>query len=183
MNRLMNIIAGGLVALSFSSCASNLSSPVKASSISASVSSEERSIAENVYSLVNQERARAGKSAMRGHGGLNKLAQMHSDYMGSVSRKANHFGSQNRAQYAYLKYNIQNLSEMTYAVPSGSGNAASAAVSAWKSRAGHHKHMLQSWDLTGVGVKMTSDGTTYVTICMGARPSGMPRSTQPIGLQ
>ena len=183
MNKLMNIIAGGIVALSFSSCASNLSSPVKASSILASVSSDERSIAEHVYSLVNQERTLAGKSAMRGHGGLNKLAQMHSDYMGSVSKDANHFGSHNRAQYAYLKYNIENLSEMTYAVPNGSGNAAVAAVSAWKSSAAHHKHMLQSWDLTGVGVKTSSDGTIYVTICMGARPSGMPRSIQPIGWQ
>ena len=179
----MNMIVGGFVALSFSSCASNLSSPVKASSIPASVSSDERSIAENVYSLVNQERARAGKSAMRGHGGLNTLAQKHSDHMGSTFRDANHFGSENRAQYAYLKYNIENLSEMTYAVPSGSGDAAEAAVAAWKSSVGHHRHMLQSWDLTGVGVKISSDGTTYVTICLGARPTGVPRSIQPVGWQ
>jgi len=181
MNKLMNIIIGGLVAFSFSSCVSNLSSPVKVSSIPTSASFEERSIAEDVYSLINQERVRAGKRAMLGHGGLNGLAQRHSAYMGLASKDASYMGSRNRAKYAYLKYNIENLSEMIYAVPSGSDNVALAAVAAWKSSAEHHRHMLQSWDLTGVGVKTSSDGTTYVTICMGARPTGVPRSIQPVG--
>jgi len=167
----------------FSSCASNLSSQSDVSTVPASVSSSERGIAERVYSLVNRERVREGRSSLRGHGGLNVLAQKHSEYLSSNTMNANHLGSENRAQYAYLKYNIENLSEMTYAVPSGSGDPAAVAVSAWANSSSHRKHMLQSWDLTGVGVKKAPSGVTYVTMCVGARPMGVPRGIQPIGWQ
>lgn len=177
----MNIIIGMGVALSLSSCASYLSSPNRASTTTISASSAERGIAERVYGLVNQERTRAGKSVLLGHGGLNRLAQRHSDHMGSMSQGANHLGSQNRAHYADLKYNIDNLSEMTFEAPSGSGDPAAAAVAAWKRSSQHRRHMLQSWSLTGIGVKEASNGSTYVTICMGARGKAVPRSIQPIG--
>ena len=181
MNKLTNIIISGGVALFFSSCASNLTSPNQATSIPTSVSSEERGIAERVYALVNEERARAGKRALRGHGGLNTLAQKHSDHMGSSLGDVNHYGSENRAQYAYLKHSIENLSEMTYAVPSDSEDPAAETVAAWKSSVRHQKHMLQSWHHTGIGVKRGSDGNTYITMCMGAQPMGTPRSIQPVG--
>ena len=120
---------------------------------------------------------------MRGHYGLNSLAQKHSLYMGSTLSDANHFGSENRAQYAYLKYNIENLSEMTYVVYGGSEDPAAEAVEAWISSPSHRKHMLQSWDLTGVGVETLSTGETYITMCMGAQPLGAPRSISPLGWQ
>jgi len=185
MKAIKHILTCGGIALVISSCASNLSSPsssrAKSSSASSSSSASERAIAERVFRLVNNERARAGKRALRGHQGLNYLAQKHSNQMGSTSHGvANHSGSQNRAQYAYLKYNIENLSEMTYAVPSGSGDPASVAVGAWKSSNQHSRHMLQSWDLTGIGVRVSA-GTTYVTMCMGAQLMSVPRSVQPIG--
>ena len=55
------------------------------------------------------------------------------------------------------------------------------AVEAWKSSPSHRNHMLQSWDLTGIGVESSPDGETYITICMGAQPMGTPRSIRPIG--
>lgn len=185
MNAIKHTLTFGGVALLFTSCASNLATPTASSSPSAtgssSVSSSERAIAERVYSLVNNERVRSGKRAMRGHSGLNRLAQSHSSRMGSKAQNANHLGSENRAQYAYLKYSIENLSEMSYAVPSGSGDPASAAVAAWKRSPEHSRHMLQSWDLTGIGVCKATNGQVYVTMCMGAQPMGVPRSVRPIG--
>ncbi len=179
------ILVSGAVTLLVSSCASNLGNPSTRTSAHSSapraVSSHDRAIAERVFRLVNAERARAGKRAMRGHGGLNVLAQKHSNQMAKRSQDANHMGSQNRAQYAYLKYNIENLSEMTYAVPAGTGDPAAVAVSAWKASPTHYKHMLQSWDLTGIGVASGANGVTYVTMCMGARPMGVPRSVLPVG--
>ncbi|MBT8036979.1 MAG: CAP domain-containing protein [Verrucomicrobiae bacterium] len=181
-----SLVSGGL-ALLVSSCTSNLASPVSSATVSSSSSSSsapssrERVIAERVFNLVNSERSRAGKRAMRGHRGLNTLAQKHSNYMGASSQSANHFGSENRAQYAYLKYNIENLSEMTYAAPAGTRDPALAAVTAWKSSASHRKHMLQTWDLTGIGVRVAPGGPTLVTMCVGAQLTGVPRSVQPIG--
>ncbi len=166
----------------FSSCASNLSSPGTAvSSAPAGVSPKDRAIAERIFSLVNRERAQAGKKALRGHNGLNRLAQGHSNQMGNEQGAANDMGSLNRAQYAYLRYSVRNLCEMTYAAPAGSGDPAAATVGAWSHSAAHRLHMLQSWDLTGIGVKSAPNGQTYVTMCMGAQPSGVPRSIQPVG--
>lgn len=183
MNALKHTLTCGGVALFLSSCASNLTAPNASSSAPSSVSSRERVVAERVYSLVNSERSRAGKRALRGHSGLNRLAQNHSNQMSSTSKEAHHLGSENRAQYAYLKYSIENLSEMTFAVPAGTGDPAAAAFSAWKNSAQHHRHMLQSWDLTGIGVRSGANGKTYVTMCMGAQPMGVPRGIQPVGWQ
>ncbi|MDG1358163.1 MAG: hypothetical protein P8P36_08220, partial [Akkermansiaceae bacterium] len=102
------------MSLFLASCASNLTAPNQPSSAALSVSDDERVIAERVYALINGEREAAGKRLMRGHYGLNLLAQKHSLFMGSTLSDANHFGSENRAQYADLKYGIENLSEMTY---------------------------------------------------------------------
>lgn len=182
MKAVKHILTCGGIALVASSCASDqsgpLSSKAKTATASSLASASERDVAEQVFRLVNNERERAGKRAMRGHQGLNSLAQKHSNQMSSTSHgAANHSGSQNRAQYAYLKYNIENLSEMTYAVPSGTGDPASVAVAAWKSSSQHSRLMLQSWDLTGIGVSI-SDGTTYVTMCIGAQFMGVPRSVR-----
>ena len=59
-----------------------------------------------------------------------------------------------------LKYNTENLSEMTHAVPAGTGDPAASAVAAWKNSASQHRHMFQSWDLTGMGVCVAPGGTT-----------------------
>ena len=119
MNKLFNLTTAAAMTLFFSSCVSNLSAPNRPSSAASAVSPAERVIAERVYALINNEREAAGEKMMRGHYGLNSLAQKHSLYMGSTLSDANHFGSENRAQYAYLKHSIENLSEMTYARPSG----------------------------------------------------------------
>ena len=185
MNTVKHILTCAGLALVVSSCTSNLApssgSSRPSSSVPASANFSERSVAERIYGLVNSERSRAGKRALRGHPGLNNLAQKHSGHMASRQGAAGHFGSHNRAQYAYLKHNVENMSEMTYAVPAGSSDPAAVAVSAWKNSGEHRRHMLQSWDVTGVGVKKGSNGTTYVTMCVGALPSGVPRSVQPIG--
>ena len=183
MNKLFTLTTAFILSLFLASCASNLTVPNKPSSAALSVSDDERAIAERVFALVNAEREAAGVKLLRGHYGLNLLAQKHSLFMGSTLSDANYFGSENRAQYADLKYGIENLSEMTYVVYGGSGDPAADAVEAWKSSPNHVVHIIQSWDLTGVGVEMVSTGDIYITICMGAQPLGVPRAIRPIGWQ
>lgn len=182
MKAIKHILTCGGIALVISSCASNLSGPSSSKVKTASSSSaSERAIAERVFLLINNERGRAGKRAMRGHQGLNYLAQKHSNEMRATDHgMGNHSGAQSRGEFAHLKYNIENLSEMSYAVPSSSSDPASVAVAAWKSDHEIRSNMNQSWDLTGIGVSV-SGRTTYVMVCMGARPMGVPRSVQPIG--
>ena len=127
MKAVKHILTCGVIALVASSCASDQSGPsslkAKTSSASSLASTSERGVAERVFSLVNNERDRAGKRVMRGHQGLNHLAQKHSNQ--------------------------------------------------------HSRQMLQSWDFTGIGVSI-SGGTTYVTMCMGARFMNVPRSVRPV---
>ena len=183
MNKLFTLTTAAAMTLFFSSCVSNLSAPNRLSSAPPAASPAERVIAERVYALINNEREAAGKKKMRGHHGLNSLAQKHSLYMCSTLSDANHFGSENRAQYADLKYSIENLSEMTYVVYGESEDPAAEAVEAWVNSPSYRKHMLQSWDLTGVGVETLSTGETYITMCMGAQLLGAPRSISPLGWQ
>jgi uncharacterized protein YkwD len=183
MKKLFTLTTSAAISLILASCASNLAAPNKPSSAALSVSAEERVIAERVYALVNEQRELAGEKSMRGHYGLNVLAQKHSLHMGSSMSEANHFGSKNRAQYAELKYSIENLSEMTYVVYGGSDDPAADAIEAWESSESHLKHMHQTWDLAGVGVYKAFTGDIYITICMGAQPLGVPRGIRPIGWQ
>lgn len=181
MNKITPYISLAFITLVFSSCVSNLTSTNASISSPVPVSDEDRVIAERIYALVNNERALVSQRALRGHNGLNHLAQRHSLYMGSSLGSVYHFGSENRAQYAYLKHSIENLSEMTYITANGSEDPALEAVEAWSSSPDHRNKMLQSWDVTGIGVSTNAAGETYITICLGAKPIGTPRSVRPIG--
>lgn len=189
----IHLILFALTSIVLSSCASHLV-PNKSLSSSVSPSAQERLIAERIYKLINDERREAERKPLQPHSGLNRLAQAHSAHMVPLLAAeadgfylllqegvANHYGSENRAQYAYLKYSIENLSEMTYSAYAESLDPAMEAVESWMSSPEHRNHMLQSWDVTGIGVESSEDGETYITICMGAQPMGTPRGIRPIG--
>ncbi|MGB0992698.1 MAG: CAP domain-containing protein [Akkermansiaceae bacterium] len=177
-----NILTCAGLALFASSCASNHSPVTTSGSAPSGLSSSERNIAQQVFNGINAERARNGKKALRGHPALNKLAQKQSDYLasrGDTSTHVAHHGAHNRAQYAYLKHDIENVTEIATSV--SGANPSGTAVSQWKNSADHRKHILQSWDVTGVGVSRGSDGKYYIVQAVGAQLVGVPRSIQPIG--
>ena len=195
MNKLFTLTATAVMTLFFSSCvSSNLSAPSRPSSAGSAVSPAERVIAERVYALINNEREAAGEKKLMGHQGLNSLVQKHTVYAASKMMSQtnslfvastlggmNNFGSKNRAQYAYLKYSIENLTEMNHVIFADSEDPAAEAVDAWMSSPSHRNLILQSWDLVGIGVDTVSSGEIYITICVGAQPLGAPRSVRPIG--
>lgn len=146
-------------------------------------SSQERVIAERVFKLVNAERAKVGKSAVKGSMSLNGMAQGHSKFQGTsglTQGKPSDFGSMNRAQYAYLKHGIANLGEIYSAVPVSTSDPAAAAVNAWVKSAEHNRHLKQTWDLTGIGV-YRANSKYYITMMVGVRSGGVPRSMTPGG--
>ena len=158
------------------SCAQT-SSPMKV----ASSTPQEKAIAKRVFSLVNAQRAGNGKRALRGSSVLNNLAQTHSKFLATnnlTEGQATHFGSRNRAQYAFLKHGIENLGEITYILPASTPDPAGTTVQAWIKSVKHRSHINQSWELTGIGVYKTSD-KVYFTMLVGVVPAGVPRSMQP----
>ncbi|MFK7909510.1 MAG: CAP domain-containing protein [Akkermansiaceae bacterium] len=185
MNTVKHILTCAGLTLLVSSCASNLApssgSSQSVSSSRASANSEERGIAERVYSLVNAKRASAGKRSLTGHSALNVIAQQQCQKMANGHVESGYAAKGSRSQYAYLKHNIENMNELTYKVPAGVSDPAGRAVGAWTHvHEGERSHVLQAWHVVGVGVKRTPSNT-YITMCLGARPSGVPRSVSPIG--
>ena len=85
----------------------------------------------------------------------------------------------NRAQYAYLRFNIENVTELAHATSADS--AAADIVSAWMNSPEHRNTLMQSWNNTGIGVSKDAYGRTYATMLVGVSTTGMPRSITPVG--
>ena len=143
---------------------------------------QEQAIAKRIFKLVNDERVKVGRKPLRGNKSLNNMAQRHSHFQATselTGGKPSHFGTKNRAQYAYLKYGIENMGEVVLVVPSSSSDPAASAVNSWKKSKEHRRHITETWELTGVGVYKAKNGKTYLTMLVGVRPGGVPRSMQP----
>ncbi|BDS05224.1 hypothetical protein NT6N_02640 [Oceaniferula spumae] len=178
MKAITRLLSCCSVALLVSSCASNLAETTKPAS---KPSSNERAVAERIFSMINADRAQSGMKPLRGNSGLNRLAQKQADFMsrGATNGQASTMGSNNRAQYASLRLNIENVTEL--ANSTSSGNAASAIVQSWKGSPEHNRTLRQTWNTTGIGVSVGRDGKTYVTMLLGVSGTGVPRSVTPIG--
>ncbi|MBK1855742.1 CAP domain-containing protein [Verrucomicrobiaceae bacterium 5K15] len=176
MKAVISILTCCATAVLLSSCASSLSSSPTRSAPKASQG--EQAVAEQIFALINAERAQIGKKPLRGNRGLNQMAQKQADFMSQRSSVTT-MGSMNRSQYAYLRLNVQNLTELANAT--ASSNTASAVVQSWKNSPEHNRTLRQSWNTTGIGVSQGADGKTYVTMLVGVSSTGVPRSVTPIG--
>ena len=157
------------------SCSSQLTSGQPGVKVSSRVSGAERAIAERIFNRVNAERARSGRRATQGNAGLNELAQKQANHLAvnGSNGHANTVGSGARAQFAQLRYNISNVTELANA--SSSSSPGLDTVNAWSNSPEHREIMLQAWNRMGVGVSKSADGNTYVTMLLGANVSGAPR--------
>jgi len=163
------------------SCSSNLSTSEPVASSNSRATTKSKVIAETIFKRVNIERQKIGKKALHGNSGLNNLAQKQANYLSKNSKtgEASTFGSNNRAQYAKLRYNIENVTELTNSTYSD--NVASDIVQQWMGSPEHRRTLLQSWNKTGIGVSQGPYGRTYVTMLVGASTTGVPRSVTPVG--
>jgi len=177
MNLIKSLVLSAGTALLITSCAQTSNNPANTSP----ATSQERAIANRVFQLVNNERAKRGKKPLKGNRVLNNMAQKHSKFQASSSLtdgKPSHFGTQNRAQYAYLKHGIENLGEIIYVLPASNSDPAATTVRVWEQSVEHSRHLNSSWDLAGIGVYKTPTNV-YFTMLVGVRPGGVPRSMQP----
>lgn len=183
MKTTRTLFACAVTAFSVASCSTNLTSADSGAkpTSSARASSGERAAGERIFSLINARRVKAGKRPLRGHSGLNRLAQKQADFLSRNAKdgQASTFGSVNRAQYAYLRFNVENVTELANAT--SADDAAADTVSAWINSGEHRRTMMQSWNNVGIGVSKGAYGRTYVTMLLGVTTTGVPRSVTPIG--
>ena len=118
--------------------------------------------------LVNAARAAAGVSPVTIHGGLNAVAEGHSNYQ-AQRKKMSHTGS--NGSNAGQRITAQGYSWRTYGenVAAGQGDCPTV-VTAWMNSAGHRANILNpAVTEIGVGAVTSTDGVIYWTMDLAAQ--------------
>lgn len=163
-------------ALCAASCA-----PTSSPTAVAAPTSQEQAIAKRVFKLVNEERAKVGKSPLRGSSILNSMAQKNSNAQGQgdlIDVKVKKLDATNRVRYAYLKHGIRITGELIYNASASNSDPAASAVKLWKKGVINRGYLTESWGTTGIGVYKDRDGDVFLTMLVGHQPGGVPRAMQ-----
>lgn len=132
--------------------------------------SPDNPVATRLYQEVNAYRVSKGVKELQRHGGLDRLAQDHCEYMrqhrgsfGLYGSNISHMGSDGRFAIAKERYHMWNLSENVAAAFHAGQTPVPSLMSLYKSSTQDNKIMLDKWTHTGVGVVVDSDGTVFAT--------------------
>lgn len=171
-----------LCAVAFSSFSASCSPPPSSLSRVA-VSSpygSQTALSDQMFFEVNSYRASKGKPALRRHPGLDRLAQLHCDYLvktgggyGIHGKTLSHIGFDGRALIAKQKYQITSLGENVVA---STDNSPKHLVKLWAGSKGHEHNMVSDWACTGIATAVTSDGQVISTQLFGNAPSTSHRT-------
>ena len=160
------VVAAGATMLA--SCGPQLTTTSVPMAMKAPVSSSDGSLSGNLHAQVNIFRTSSGRTALKRHKGLDRMAQQHCEFMrqnrGKFGKSSlTHYGFEERALAAQRMMSMSNVGE-NIATCSGMGkNSASTLVNAWKNSSGHLKNMKGDWSVTGIGAVVDSDGTVFAT--------------------
>ena len=130
----------------------------------------DNSVANQLFQEVNAYRRSQGVKELQRHGGLDRLAQDHSEYLrqhrGSFSLAGgniSHMGSDGRSAVVRERYNMLNVGENVAAASHAGGAPVPSLMSLFKNSAQQKKNLLDKWTHTGVGVVVDSDGMVFAT--------------------
>ena len=171
-NSLLQVVA---LAITIASCAQENQLPHVTIAASVGSSSTSRSMAGELFQEVNHYRLQKGRQPLRRHGGLDKIAENHANYLianrGTFSlhgRYVSHHGFEGRSAYARQRYGFHNISENIAATTGGPRNAPRVFCNIWVKSRAHEINLSSSWNNTGVGVAMADDGTVVAVQLFGA---------------
>lgn len=117
----------------------------------------------DVHERVNRERAQRGLPALRYDERLAAIARGHSVSIASGREPFSHGGFHSRADAADRALGIRAMSENLALNNDPAERTAAAAVDGWMESPGHRENLLGPYELTGVGVARTGNGTYYYT--------------------
>jgi uncharacterized protein YkwD len=134
------------------------------------LSPRESELRNELFAEVNNFRASIGRSGLKRHAGLDALAQQHSEYLRShrgtfslEGKNISHYGFEGRAAAAKSSMGMESLSENVIAGNQPGGLGARQMVAGWKGSPGHLNNMRGTWDFSGIGVAVDSDGHVFAT--------------------
>jgi uncharacterized protein YkwD len=142
----------------------------------------ELSRAGELHQAVNGFRGSRGLEPLRRHSGLDQLASRHCEFMrvnrgkfkGPNGPNLSHEGFEYRVDYARHNFGIQRLAEnVAYSGSHGPGTVG-ALTKAWTNSSAHRQNITDEWAVTGVGIRIDTDGTVFATQLFGTSP--LPQS-------
>lgn len=113
-----------------------------------------------IFTLVNQHRAKLGLRPLKMYEPISAEAAKHSKNMASGRVAFGHGGFEKR--YNKLTSAIKNANSMAENVAYSTGSPESV-VDNWLHSAGHKKNIEGDYTLTGIGIARGSDGQVYYT--------------------
>ncbi len=124
-----------------------------------------------LFEEANVYRRSKGLGEMQRHGGLDRLAQRHGEYLrqhrGSFSlsgKNVSHIGFDGRALAARENYQVFSISENVAAATHAGANPAPMIMGLWKNSRDHHSNMVDTWTHCGVGVVVDQDGMVFAVM-------------------
>ncbi|MEX1114107.1 MAG: CAP domain-containing protein [Akkermansiaceae bacterium] len=136
------------------------------------------SLSEQVLREVNSYRRSHGASQLQRHAGLDRLAREHSEYLrknrgtfGLYGKNVSHIGFDGRALAARTNYQMENLSENVAAASDAGPNNAKNLLRVWRDSKAHDSNMRSTWNYTGIGIIIDSDGTIFATQLFASMPN------------
>jgi len=157
---------GAVAALSIASLVS-CTAPAKTITVYMSSSSNrnEASLSNQVFREVNSYRHDRNKKDLIIHSGLAGLAREHAQFLrlnrgkyGSRGSDANHHGFANRAMKAQYTMGFGRVAENVVCCKGGSG---ATFVRLWSQSPAHNDTMKGSYQYTGIGTVVDSDGMAF----------------------
>jgi uncharacterized protein YkwD len=131
-------------------------------------------LAENIHSQVNAYRKSLGKPVLQRHAGLDRLAQLHAEFMRrnrgkfgkGTAGNITHLGFEGRTLMAQRGMGISDVGE-NVGTCRGTTRPANTLVDAWTKSKGHQMNLKGGWTQTGIGVVVDDDGTVFATQLFG----------------
>ena len=114
-----------------------------------------------IHEQINQYRQFQGLPPLRLDSTISEEAKIHSQNMAD-SKVLSHSGFEGRVEAIAKTISYRSAAE-NVATNFGYDDPASQAVRGWIDSSGHHTNMVGDFDLTGVGVAVTSEGQYYFT--------------------
>ncbi|MHB9027634.1 MAG: CAP domain-containing protein [Candidatus Latescibacterota bacterium] len=124
--------------------------------------SENSAMEERVFSLVNRYRREQGLSSLERMDVISEQARQHSRSMASGKVPLGHDGAEDR--FAAIRKSIPAVAfSENVGSNRGLSDPAQQVVQGWINSLDHRRNLLGDYDLTGVGIAVSSDSTYYFT--------------------
>lgn len=117
-------------------------------------------IAKQAVDGTNKYRASKELSPVRWHDGIAKIAQRHAQQMASGAMPFSHDGFDERVRAFPV---VHRSAAENLALNSGVADVAKVAVDGWIKSPGHEKNLRGAFNLCGIGVARSANGTFYLT--------------------